>query len=126
MRIPFRASVAYAFCVCVAGCAAPQPPPITTISTQDARDAIIIGKSTKPDVIAVLGKATAVSFDSGFEVWVYRFAGGTPARPGQGGLFGSAGPEGRTPAKTEFVLLFAPSGVVTKARIRAAPQPTQK
>ena len=65
---------------------------------------VTIGKSTKSDVLAALGKTTVVSFDSGFEVWVYQIKDETPVA-----------------GKTEFVVLFAPSGVVAKTRIRPAP-----
>ncbi|MEO8144421.1 MAG: hypothetical protein ABI654_09425 [Betaproteobacteria bacterium] len=56
---------------------------------------VVVGNSTKAEVVAALGKTTIVSFDSGFEVWLYK-----------------------RPDKTELVILFAPSGVVTKSRIR--------
>jgi hypothetical protein len=64
-------------------------------SAQAGRSAIAIGKSTKGDVRAALGQAVVVDFTSGYEVWVYR----ERERP------------------TELVLLFAPSGVLAKARI---------
>jgi hypothetical protein len=92
---------------------------------RNAKDAITIGKSTKTDVIAALGNTTVISFDSGFEVWVYQVAGDTPAKPSWGGLFGHADSKMETLGKTEFVILFAPSGVVTKTRIRPAPPPSE-
>ena len=107
-----KASVVYALCACVTGCAAPGSS-LTTVSAHNARDAITIGKSTKTDVIAALGKTTGISFDSGFEVWVYQVTGDTPAKLSWG-----------KPGKTEFVVLFAPSGVVTKTRIRPPPRPS--
>ena len=79
-----------------------------------SRDAITIGKSTKADVMAALGKTAGTSFESGFEVWVYQFAGATPAKPSR-----------EKPAATEFVVLFAPSGVVSKTRIRPPPPPRE-
>jgi hypothetical protein len=96
---PFRAAVAFAFSICAAACAGPREPPFTTISARDAGSAVIAGHSTKADVIAALGKTTAVHFDSGFEVWVYQFS------------------------KNEYVILFAPSGTVAKTRIRPATAP---
>ena len=107
-----RASIAVALCACVAGCAAPGSP-LTAVSDHDARDHITIGKSTKSDVIAALGKTAVVSFDSGFEVWVYQVMGDTPANLGW-----------RKPGISEFVILFAPSGVVTKTRTRPPPPPS--
>jgi hypothetical protein len=56
---------------------------------------VIVGRSTKAEVLAALGKATVVSFDSGFEAWLYKRG-----------------------DKSELLILFAPSGVATKSRIR--------
>lgn len=68
-----------------------------------ARDSVRPGSSTKADVGAALGRATAIAFDSGWEVWVYRW-------PGAGLLARDA---------TELVVLFDPSGVARKVRMRA-------
>ncbi len=98
-------------CLWLAGCAGPlglfssenKPPQFRdqNMSMQDAREVIAIGAATKADVIAALGRATVVKFDSGFEVWVYR----------------AKSPEA-TAISAEFVILFAPSGIVKKTRIR--------
>jgi hypothetical protein len=131
----FHAGVALAFCACAAGCAAPGAPPFASgttaakvIPTSDAIVAITIGKSTKADVIALLGKTTVVSFDSGYEVWVYqiigeRVIGQRSARASWVERLLQSGSEDAALAKTEFVVLFAPSGVVAKTRIRPAPAP---
>ena len=67
-----------------------------------AMDRISIGRSSKADVSSALGSAIVVPFDSGYEVWVYRWHGAD-----------------RTPrAATELVVLFAPSGLATKLRLR--------
>jgi len=123
MKTPFDAGVAVAFCVFVAGCATPGASSLTTVSADTVKNAITIGKSTKTDVIAALGKTRGIRFDSGFEVWVYRVTGDTSARLDLGGLFRSAGSEKGSPGATEFVILFAPSGVVAKTRIRPPPLP---
>ena len=74
-----------------------------SMSMQQADSVVAIGQSTKADVLAALGPATVIRFDSGQEVWVYR-----------GKLL-------RLPATgAEFVILFAPSGVVQKTRTRPA------
>lgn len=100
-----------AACVFIAGCALLQPPPPPMeaplrpgeiISAQAARDALSIGKSTKADVRAALGEAVVVDFDSGYEVWVYR----------------ERVKEKASLPPTEFVLLFTPSGILAKTRIR--------
>ena len=99
--------LAIALCVCVAGCAVPFSTADGIASARDAQAAVTIGKSTKAQVEAALGKATVVSFDSGYEVWVYREKGAAT------GLFAPPRKE-----RAEFVLLFEPSGVVRKMRVR--------
>ena len=76
--------------------------PAEVRSAQAASEAISVGKSTKADVRAALGKAVVVDFESGYEVWVYR----------------ERSPEKAKPPGTELVLLFAPSGILAKTRIR--------
>jgi len=65
-------------------------------------DRVAIGTSTKADVSSALGEAIVIPFDSGYEVWVYRWA----------------GPDGTTRSASELVVLFDPSGRVTKLRVR--------
>lgn len=70
---------------------------------QAAMELIVIGESSKADVTSSLGKATVISFDSGYEVWVYRWP---------------APSDKSTRAASELVVLFAPSGLVKKVRVR--------
>lgn len=101
-----------AACVLINGCALltnPPPPaaaaplrPGEIASVDAAKAALAVGKSTQADVRATLGKAVVVDFDSGYEVWLYR----EKLR------------EKATPPATELVLLFAPSGLLAKTRIR--------
>ncbi len=134
MKPRLHASLAFAFCTCVAGCAAPGTSPITTgtaaantISAHNARNAITIGKSTKAEVIAALGKTTVVSFDSGFEVWVYQITGAgvsaeiAPRANWLERILQAGSEKELSRGRTEFVVLFAPSGIVAKTRIRLAP-----
>jgi hypothetical protein len=91
-------------------------------------DTIHIGKSTRAEVIAAFGKTTIVGFDSGFEVWVYQILGEriTGERSAKSSWLERvlyAGPKKGTRGNTEFVVLFSPSGVVAKTRIRPAPPP---
>ena len=66
-------------------------------STADAaNDALLAGES-KAQVQATYGQAAAIRFDTGFEIWSYRYGKGT-----------------------EFSVLFSPSGVVEKTRLRPA------
>jgi hypothetical protein len=72
------------------------------LTPQRAKDLVVIGRSTRAEVTAALGRPIAVPFDSGWEVWVYRWPGAEP-----------------TPrAATELVVLFPPGGAASKARIR--------
>ena len=105
-----RNGFAFACCLLLAACAGPgffnagsDAPPFSNpaLSMQSANDSIIIGKSSKADVMTALGAATVINFDSGFEVWVYRAKSRGPAE-----------------AKAEFVILFAPDGIVKKTRLR--------
>jgi hypothetical protein len=108
-----RLFMLFAFCLSLAGCAgapgffnAAKVPPFRDqkMTMENARDAVAAGKATKADVIAALGDATVIRFDSGFEIWVYRAM--------------SAGAKSAAPGAAEFVILFAPSGIVKKTRIR--------
>ena len=106
-----RASLALLACALVAACAAPAkktaeavPGPGEVRSAGAARALVSLGKSTKAEVRAALGEPVAVDFASGYEVWVYR--------------------EMAERRANELVLLFAPTGTVSKARIRAGAPPT--
>ena len=106
----FRTGVASVCCLWLAGCAGPRlfgggpgAPAFSdpAMSMQSASDSITAGKSSKADVMAALGPATVINFDSGYEVWVYRAKSREAAE-----------------AKAEFVILFSPDGVVRKTRLR--------
>jgi hypothetical protein len=71
------------------------------LTPADAARSIVIGRTTRTELAALLGPAKTIRFDSGYEVWVYRFT--------QAGVDGGTG---------EFVVLFAPAGVVAKTRVR--------
>ena len=104
-------AAALATCVLLSGCALTGPGTVEDTSAgvehsgapapQDAQAAVHPG-STKDEVTAALGTANGYRFDSGFEVWVYRWLG--PDRSARGA--------------TEFVILFGPDGRVRKTRIR--------
>ena len=122
MSAPVRACVALAFACCIGGCATPSsieaPSAVVTsprarvIPADRARNGVTIGRSTKADVIAALGETLVINFDTGYEVWVYQLADSRRAAPAP--LFGRRDPE----KAAELVVLFAPSGVVTKTRVR--------
>ena len=71
-------------------------------SAHASEGALAVGKSTKADARAALGEATVVDFASGYEVWVYR----------------ERAQEKEPAPKAELVLLFAPSGILTRTRVR--------
>jgi ABC-type phosphate transport system substrate-binding protein len=116
LKAVFLSSVFFALCVCAAGCAALRQSPAASgvqrggMSAQGASDAVAIGGSTKADVVAALGGATVIRFDSGFEVWVYRYNSDAPADS-----------ENKARGENEFVVLFDPSGILAKKRIRVPP-----
>lgn len=98
-------------CAVLVGCASPQagfhtekktsPFRDPTLSIQSAKEAITVGTSRRAELLAALGPATVIQFDSGFEVWVYRES--LPATA-------------NSPA--ELVILLSPEGVVRKTRVR--------
>jgi hypothetical protein len=110
MMTRVRVAGALALAACLASCAS-QPfttpnavvtsAPKKVVAADRAKDAVAVGKSTRADVLAALGETLAISFDSGYEIWVYRLGSERAA---------------------EFVILFAPSGLVAKTRIRPAPR----
>ena len=101
-----RAGICAALAVCIAGCAAPgfEVPsafvtsPRARVIAAERSSAVVVGRSTRADVRAALGETLVINFDTGYEVWVYRLA---RTRDG------------------ELVVLFAPSGVVAKTRVRS-------
>jgi hypothetical protein len=106
-----RIGIAFALGACIAGCASGPStvpsavvisPQKNVIAPERVKDAVTIGKSTKADVLAALGETLVISFDTGYEIWVYQLA------------------RERT---AEFVILFAPSGLVAKTRSRRAINP---
>ena len=103
-------SLVLSCCIWLQGCAAPgaslsenAAPSFRdqSMSAQAASESVVIGKSTKAEVQAALGPGKVVKFDSGFEVWVYGASEGKVASE-----------------RSEFVILFTPSGIVKKTRIR--------
>ena len=108
----FCRSIVCATCMGLAGCATPglfnngaDAPPFSNpaMSMQNASDAVTAGKTSKAGVLAALGLATVINFDSGYEVWVYRAKSRELAE-----------------AKAELVILFGKDGVVKKTRLRPA------
>ena len=102
---------AVAACALLGACALLQPPPKPADaplgpgeirSARTGESVLTVGKTTKADVRAALGEATVVDFASGYEVWVYR----------------ERAQEKEPAPGAELVLLFAPSGILTRTRVR--------
>ena len=74
---------------------APAEPIGENAAADAANDALLVGNN-KAEVQGAYGRAAMIRFDTGYEVWAYRYG------------------------KTEFSVLFAPSGVVEKTRLRPA------
>ncbi len=69
--------------------------PVAGTDADEANDALLMGKS-KAEVQGTFGRPAALRFDTGYEVWAYRYGG------------------------TEFTVLFSPSGTVSNTRLRPA------
>lgn len=78
-------------------------------SPQAASQSVAAGMS-KANVAASLGQATVVRFDSGHEVWVYRWP----------------GPDSTSRTATELVVLFDTAGAVKKSRVRPGYPPDRR
>jgi hypothetical protein len=109
MHRRLEALLCASFIAAAGGCTGPSGPPTgaapakaAAISPQAAQALLVAGKSTKADVEAALGRADAVRFDSGWDVWAFRWR----------------GKQRTTRGDTELVILFGPDGVVRKTRIR--------
>lgn len=104
-----RAGLALAACLCLSACGSLNTggtaPPFRdpAMSMQSAYDTIVVGKTTRAEALAALGPATEIQFDSGYAVWVYRARAAEPDAD-----------------RAELVILFAPSGVVKRMRLRPA------
>ena len=100
-------------CALVAGCAATgkleengpgiirTPPQAAFAAAQAARDRVHIG-DTREQVAGALGPSNIIQFESGWQVWAYRWPGADDS----------------TRAATELVILFEPHGTVRKVRVR--------
>ena len=122
-----RHTLLAALIVSIAVACATQPVPISQSAPSGAgavdleKAAAAIRGSTKAAVTATLGPASVVRFDSGYEVWAYRFVTAAAGEKSSGKA--PVAPTETQSALSELVLLFNPSGVVDKVRIRP-PSPT--
>jgi hypothetical protein len=77
------------------------PPQVAFAAAQAAGEKVHVG-DTREQVAAALGPSNIVAFDSGWQVWVYRWPGA----------------DNSTRAATELVILVEPGGTVRKIRVR--------
>jgi len=96
----------------LAGCATPGARPDAlpavrderAVSAQAAQTPLVAGRSTKADALAAFGPAASFRFDSGYEVWAWRWGAAREDAPGG-----------------EMVVLFDSRGVVMKTRVKPPP-----
>lgn len=83
----------------LAGCVSqPQQEQVPTVPLAALSQQLVPGQTTREQALAFAEPAQRIRFDSGYEAWLYHY----PA---------AAGP-------AEYVVLFAPSGIVAKTRRR--------
>ena len=108
-RNPLRMGLALMACLALISCASlgggstMSPFRDPNLSMQSAQETVVVGKTTQDEALSALGPATDIQFDSGYTVWVYR------ARTAE-----------LDADRAEFVILFAPSGIAKKTRLRPA------
>lgn len=83
----------------LAGCATQAPPPGTVVAADRFGQLVVPGRTTRADLLAAFGPTRSVSFDSGYQAWLY-----------------SAGAAGGQ--SEELVLLLDRDGIVRKMRRR--------
>jgi hypothetical protein len=108
-----RLALVVAACIAVGGCALSgkleengpgikrTPPQIAFAAAQAASERVHIG-DTRDAVAAALGSSNILQFESGWQVWIYRWP----------------GVDDSTRAATELDLLFEPRGTLRKIRVR--------
>jgi outer membrane protein assembly factor BamE (lipoprotein component of BamABCDE complex) len=76
--------------------------PQAAFAAAQAALARVYAGDTREQIAAALGPSNILSFESGWQVWIYRWPGADNA----------------TSSATELVILFEPGGTVRKARVR--------
>lgn len=91
---------------------------IAEISSQEQLQTIEVGKSNKQDVLLKLGVTRSVSFESGYEVWAYQIKQNIPVKTTWVQRIEKMGSDKGVLGNLEVVLLFDPSGILSKKRVR--------
>ena len=108
---------AFACASLIAACASSGNRAIKDIDQEGATRVLQRGVSTKADVVRTFGNAKINKFDSGYEVWTYRYTEVTPKMQSLIPIVGAVA-GGSNKHTRELVILFNPAGVVTKLRVR--------
>lgn len=87
----------------LAGCASAPEKEIRTVPLAALTQQIVAGQTTREQARTLAEPEQRIAFDSGYEAWLYHY-------PATGGI-------------GEFVVLFAPSGLVHKTRADVVPAP---
>lgn len=106
---------------CASGCGTKAPLATGVVDSIRLEQTVIIGHSTKVQVLAQLGPTTNIRFDSGYEVWLYKYV---PRNTQQGPQWPFSNQTDER--AVEFVILFDPNGVVRKTRRREPPLAADK
>jgi hypothetical protein len=97
-------STILAAAVVLAGCVTGAPEPGKIVAEDRFSQLVVPGRTTRAELLAAFGPTQTISFDSGYETWLYEADAGA----------------GR---HTELVLLLDRAGIVQKMR-RRPPYPT--
>jgi outer membrane protein assembly factor BamE (lipoprotein component of BamABCDE complex) len=108
-----KIALALAACVSLAACGTAgrleadgpgilQAQPQAAVPAAQAALARVHPGDTRDQVASALGPSNILAFESGWQVWIYRWPGA----------------DNSTRAATELVILFEPGGTVRKARVR--------
>lgn len=81
---------------------APRTAPQAAFAAAQAAEGKVHVGDTRDQVAAALGPSNILQFESGWQVWIYRWPGA----------------DNSTRAATELVILFEPNGTVRKMRVR--------
>ena len=100
----------------LAGCASTGVGTLTPVADNALALHIQAGSTTREQLRLALGSAAVVSFDSGYEVWVYKNQEGAPKLLRYVPVVGLGA--ALVPTRTrELVVRFGPDGVVRKVRV---------
>lgn len=114
-----RALVVCAVVLALGGCTALGGGPSRQLDGASARQLLAPGVTSTADVTRLLGDAKVITFDSGYQVWVYDY---NPRLPAFTALIPIVGPVlgimHDTTRDRELVILFDRHGVLRKYRLR--------